>query len=58
MKKNKWIVLKYDVRPNILICERCKDQQVMPVGSMRFSMFEAIGGAFTNSHKDCKPKTI
>jgi len=54
--KNEWVVLKYDVQPNEFVCERCGDKQVMPQGSIRFSMFEAIGNAFMKIHKKCKPK--
>ena len=56
MSKYPWIILKYDVNPNVLVCERCGDKQVLPEGSMRFYMFNAIGDAFTNSHKDCEKK--
>jgi len=54
MSKYSWIVLKYDCNPNKLICERCKEEQVMPEGSIKFSIFTAIGDAFTKAHKNCK----
>jgi hypothetical protein len=57
MGKYDWIKLKYDVNPNELICERCGDKQVMPEGSMRFSIFTAIGDAFTKQHKKCSIPT-
>jgi len=49
-----WIVLKYDVAPNRLICERCGREQVLPEGSMPSRIFVAIGDAFTVIHKRCK----
>jgi len=52
--KTEWIVLKYDVSPNIMICNRCKKEQVMPEGNISMNMLIAIGECFTKEHKDCK----
>lgn len=56
MPNNKypWIVLKYDVNPNQLICERCGKLQVLPEGSMSFDMLEAMVNCFLKLHKRCK----
>lgn len=56
MSKTPWIVLKIDISPNELICERCKEKQVMPEGPIRVSIFLAIGKEFTKIHKNCKEK--
>ena len=49
-----WIVLKYDVSPNELVCERCGGRQVMPAGPIPTRIFIAIGDAFKQIHKNCK----
>lgn len=56
MSNYDWIVLKYDVQPNVMICERCGDKQVMPEGSIRFSIMEALLNAFMKLHKNCKQR--
>ena len=54
MTKHNWIVLKYDVNPNELLCTRCNKIQVMPEGSMPIDIYIVIVNAFAKLHKKCK----
>jgi len=45
------------VQPNIMICERCGDQQVMPEGTMRFSTLQGLLKTFEEDHENCEEKT-
>jgi hypothetical protein len=53
MKKD-WIKLKYDVSPNVLICERCKQEVQMPDAPTPISIFLAIMKEFGRLHRHCK----
>ena len=53
MGKYDYIKIKYDVQPNEMICEKCNDKQVMPEGSMRFSIMQSLLNAFYRLHKKC-----
>jgi hypothetical protein len=53
-KKYDWIVLKYDVHPNLLICERCNKNFTMPSEPISFGMIMAIMNTFAKEHKRCK----
>lgn len=55
---NSWIVLKYDVNPNEMVCERCKGKQVLPEGPISVNMLLAMMKSFQKSHKHCKLKPI
>jgi len=52
--KKEWLFLKYDVNPNVLICQRCKKEQVMPEGSTPINIFLAIMKSFNKIHRKCK----
>ncbi len=50
-----WIFLKYDVQPNLFICERCGD--TFPIQTpCSGKMMIAVGDAFNKQHKRCKHK--
>jgi hypothetical protein len=51
-----WIVVKYDVEPNKLVCERCGKTKDLPPSPFRSSEFLAIGKEFEDIHKNCKEK--
>ena len=52
---DEWIFLKYDVQPNLFICERCGDS--FPIQTPCSSkMMIAVGEAFTKQHKRCTPR--
>lgn len=52
--KYPWIIIKYDVNPNIMICERCKKEQSFPEGTMSINFMIGIMDLFAKIHKKCK----
>ena len=56
MVKHDWIVLKYDVYPNQLICERCNQKMEMPQQPIPINVYMAMLKAFGKDHKKCKVK--
>jgi len=53
-----WIVLEFSKKPYELICNRCKQKQVMPGGSVPINIFIDIGEGFEKIHKHCKKKVV
>jgi hypothetical protein len=50
-----WVFLKYDVQPNLFVCERCGDS--FPIKTpCSAKMMIAVGDAFMKQHKHCKPR--
>lgn len=56
MTKYDWIRLKYDVQPNIMICERCNNSQVMPEGFINIAIMQSLTNTFIKLHKNCEKK--
>ena len=55
MKKiPKWITLKYDVTPNVFVCERCHTVREVHLPAAIDDVVKQ-SEAFAESHKYCKP---
>ncbi|MFH1863780.1 MAG: hypothetical protein ABIJ85_02650 [bacterium] len=53
MKIPSWIVLKYDVIPNVFECERCGEKREIRLPAA-IDDFVLQGRAFAKTHKYCK----
>lgn len=54
-KKHEWIFLKYDVQPNLMICERCGEKVLAPMPCKISTAIEMFKG-FAKAHKKCKER--
>jgi hypothetical protein len=57
-KGYEYIVLDYSKQPNEMICQHCKQKQVLPEGPMPFRIWEANLDAFFKIHRKCKEMQI
>jgi len=53
MTKYKWIVLKFDEKPNRMICQRCGASATAPM-PCRLEDAEKLMHTFTEIHKKCR----
>lgn len=55
-RKYDYIKLDYSVNPNKMVCEKCKQEQVFPEGTMHIQMFMDFMESFAKIHKRCLKK--
>jgi len=51
--KYDYIKLDYSVNPNKMVCDKCKQEQVFPEGTMHIQMFMDFMESFAKIHKRC-----
>ena len=51
-----WLVIKYDVQPNVFLCERCNMTYAFST-PCSFKMLDSMMTAFISDHKKCKVKS-
>jgi len=53
----KWVVLKCDVQPSVMICERCDYKQEVRLPLPVDQAVDILNG-FARRHQDCKPQPV
>ena len=53
----RWVVVKYDVQPPLLLCERCGESRALKL-PMSIDDLGKLSKAYIALHKLCPPKEV